>query len=214
MDSPDTNSLPAEDLDPQDAAIALFDSLVGRHGDIGAALRAASIRYPEQAGFLADYALTSDSMRDFEPSEALERIEAQILHRADALIVSHNSPALFAGIVATAARRGIDLLQLSDLLELSRSVLVKLDRRLIDPATIPASVTAALAEQFSTTGDALRRYLAGPPSMAAEASYRSRKAPSIAGASGAVDREAFANALDAAVKSGEMTPSQAARWRS
>jgi hypothetical protein len=177
-------------------------------------VRAATAEFPIYAALLADYALTVRAAREIEDSEELSQAESRILSRSEPLIAARFGPAnALTGIIAAAAEHGQNVAQLSDALGLARSVIVKLDRRLIDATTVPHAAIQRIAAAISCAADDLAAYLNGPPSLAPGASYRAKTAPAIAGESGAVRREAFGTAVAAAVTSGEMKAEQADAWR-
>ena len=62
---------------------------------------------------------------------------------------------------------------------LGDSILRKLDRRLISPASIPREVIEVLARLTRLEPDAVRQYLRKPPTFAHAAEYRAEQAPEL-----------------------------------
>jgi hypothetical protein len=193
----------------EDLAAAFFEDERARGLSVADALRSATVAHPESATFLADYAYSvaavdvlPDSPDDTRLAEMIAARSAKILGERFA------ATAKFPGILASAKAKGLDLLSLSKSLGMARSVLVKLDRRLIAAATVPTLALERIASALGCTAAALAAYLAGPPTLAASANYRASEAPDIT----ALPREAFADAIATAVGAREMTADDAKQW--
>jgi hypothetical protein len=194
--------------DREELAMAMFDDAITDGQDTKSALAAVIGVYPECAALLADYTLAKAAesrATSLEEDETTARIE-----RRAALIAQRYvpTPAPFTGILAAAKQQGGTIASLSEQLSLARSVVVKLDRRLIDAATIPASLIERIAATVGQSVATVQSYLAAPPSLSAGASYKSAASPEL----GDKARESFEAALDVAVSSGEMTTAQRDQW--
>ncbi|MDR3706685.1 MAG: hypothetical protein P4L33_00155 [Capsulimonadaceae bacterium] len=205
-----------EDVDTEDLAIDLYEQTIARGASAAEAIAMTLRAFPDHAALIADYAFTQEAANTRQTA-ADAAADARIMARADALIASRLSaskaPSVpLTGLIDRARAHGLDLVKLSASLGLARSVLVKLDRRLIDAATVPAPAIQRIAVAIGCAADDLRAYLSGPPTLAAGASYRSKTAPDLADSDGAIRREPFARALGTAVASREMQQAQVDEW--
>lgn len=195
-----------------DAAVEAYEAAIER-GDSGpSAMKAAAALYPEAASFLADYALSVAAADAFATDEPLAVEQARVVSRGDAIMAARFSPSaspLSGGVIDAAKRTGLTLAALSQSVSLARSVLVKLDRRLIEASTVPESAVERIASALGASAAELQAHLSLPPTLGASASYKAQSAPTI----DAPDRQSFDDALDAAVASGEMTQSEADAWK-
>ncbi|MFL5733042.1 MAG: hypothetical protein ACJ78Q_07545 [Chloroflexia bacterium] len=92
---------------------------------------------------------------------------------------SQAAPAPLKGLVAAGQARGLSRKQLAATLGLSIALVEKLDRRLIDYATIPAAIVESISRTLATGKDAVERYLQGPSLLPQAASYKAGKAPTV-----------------------------------
>jgi len=205
-------------LDPQDMAIEAFETALAHGASEAEALRFATTAYPTYADLLADYTLSVKAAREIQDSEELSALEARILNRskfvlADRLRQEAAKRDRIPGILAAAEFLGQTAGQLSDSIGLARSVITKLDRRLIDAASIPPDAIKRIAGAICCPSDYLRSYLSGSPTLSPQAGYRAESMPTIADKGGEVQQESFDTALDEAIRRGHMTPEQASHWR-
>ena len=205
-------------MDPQDMAIEAFETALAHGASEPEALRFAIAAYPTYADLLADYSLSVKAAREIEDSEELSAIEARILNRSKVVLDERLKLAAakrdqISGILAAAAFLGQNATQLSESIGLARSVITKLDRRLIDAASIPPNAIKRIAGAICCPSDYLRAYLSGKPTLSLRANYTADSAPNIADEAGQVRQELFDKALDEAISYGEMTPDQASQWR-
>ncbi|HEY3332946.1 MAG TPA: hypothetical protein VGK19_23130 [Capsulimonadaceae bacterium] len=200
------------ELSEEELAAVAFDDAVAAGKTPQAALSQAIADYPAAASFLSDYALSVIAVGAQEASAELTEIESVVMSRADMLLAKRIAPvtgkALRAGILGLAKQQGLTLTALAEALGLGRSVIVKLDRRLIDAATVPASALSRIADAIGAASSDIRAYLALPPTMAAGASYKATDTPATA-----PEQQAFADAVSTALLSGEMDDASAAAWR-
>ncbi|NLH99753.1 MAG: hypothetical protein GX446_09725 [Chthonomonadales bacterium] len=82
-------------------------------------------------------------------------------------------------IVEGARTRGMSPRDLADVLRIGLSVLTRLERRLLDPETVPAKIVRAIGDAIGATGESVIAYLRQPPTLSASASYRSAKTPTL-----------------------------------
>lgn len=75
---------------------------------------------------------------------------------------------------------GLSLSQLADRVQLSISIVRKLDRRLIHYTSIPLEVTESLAIAIQCSVSRVARYLQHEPTFAPGAKYRSEQVPTLA----------------------------------
>jgi hypothetical protein len=163
-------------------------------------------KYPEHKEALVQYAVyhrvTDSALPD---SEAETRFLENA--RADIARLRAASPALLplTGLLSAAKERGLNIITLAAQLNVGKSVVAKLDRRLFEPAGLPKSLVQRVAEALSRSASEIEAYLRLPPTLAAGASYKSPEAPKVAG------REKFADALTVDI---EMSTDQKTYWES
>lgn len=106
---------------------------------------------------------------------------------ADAVTTSTNSTTSrsadtdspISSFVTAAKHVGLSFADLRDRVGLSDALLQKLNRRLIDPLTIPARVLADLADTLRQRVNAVAAYVALAPTFAAGAQHRADHAPTL-----------------------------------
>ena len=202
--------------DLETAALLAFDEALASGHDNSSALRTAIQRYPSYAALLADYALSRVALRS-DSDAAVDALVARVASRADALLAHRlgttDAPAMGVSIVSllTALKeRGSDAAPFARSAAVGMSVLAKLDRRLIDMATIPRKLVIDIARALDTEAADIWRYLEKPPTLARGASYRSAQNPELKSGG---KLESFTNAIATAVRSGEVAPDDANAWR-
>jgi len=208
----DRHSVGVKQVQPgmEEAALMAFDDELESSGDIRQALAAVVSRFPASASLLTDYALT----RSMEPpsSASLAALETRVMERADAMLsasAERSRSDRITSLLVEIKTQGIDLGQFARSLALGVSVVVKLDRRLIEVATIPSSLVDALATALSRSATEILHYLEMPPTLSPAARYRANQAPEL---SSTRPRERFANALRTAVEAGEITRADELSW--
>ena len=85
--------------------------------------------------------------------------------------------ATISSLLAAAKQVGLSFVELRDRINLSDALLRKLDRRLIDPRSIPFRVMSDLAAALEHRIESVAAYLASPPAFAAGAQHRANQAP-------------------------------------
>ncbi|WP_437795480.1 hypothetical protein [Sorangium sp. So ce693] len=108
-------------------------------------------------------------------------------------------------LLVEAKARGISTADLAAKLGLSVTLLAKLNRRLLDHASIPRELIQAIAVTLARSADAVALYFAQPPTFAAGAFHRAAGKPAIA------DREDFFGAVRSDLA---LTDEHRARWLS
>lgn len=172
-------------------------------------------RYPQHARALVEFAVYDyvfERGRTFEET-AVER-ESLFLSRAQAVrerlmaangLTATGAPAsAIRSLLAAAKERGLSAAELAQRLQLGVSFIVKLERRLIRPESLPRKLVADLAQALDRAFADVAAYLQRPPTLSAQASYRASRAPRLAG------QEEFEAALEA---SRDMTEEQKSYWR-
>jgi hypothetical protein len=202
----------AAEVDPQDQAIEAFEAALAAGASEVDATRSATAAFPQYAGLLADYALTVRAAREIEESEEISLLQAKVLARSQILIGRRFRP--LSGISTAIAYQGQSVAEFCAAIGIARSLIFKLDRRLIAASSIPSAAIQRLADAISCTFDDLRAYLSGPPMLAHSTQHKSKTAPTIADEAGDVHQEAFDQAIDSAVAHREMTKEEAAQWKS
>jgi hypothetical protein len=125
---------------------------------------------------------------------AAPQFEANLLARAESVRARMQKATQAAraiiSIVESAKHRGLAVPELAQRLRLSALEITKLNQRLIRPETIPAALVSRLAEVLNQSVEAVAQYLRFPPTLSAQASYKSEAAPRIA------EQIDFADALE------------------
>lgn len=152
-------------------------------------------RYPEYAADLDDIALYSAAVGGLKPDDedlagsATPEAATMADEMADRLYAealdAMGQPLFRRGILALARSRGIGHRQLARQLGLGLSVLTKLERRLVEPSTVPSRVLTALAEALGEQFEDVRAYFQLPPRLSHSASYRAYQEPTSPAAHGA-----------------------------
>lgn len=91
------------------------------------------------------------------------------------------SPALgpIDSLIASGRRAGLEYVALKERLGLSDALLQKLNRRLVDPLSIPARIIAEIAAALRQQVEAVHQYLALAPTFALGAQHRASQAPAL-----------------------------------
>jgi hypothetical protein len=84
-----------------------------------------------------------------------------------------------SGLFAEGKARGMTNFQLADAVELSITLIAKLDRRLIDFHTIPGQVIHDLARVLQRGVEIVSQYLQGPPLIPSRAQFKAEQTPRI-----------------------------------
>lgn len=82
-------------------------------------------------------------------------------------------------LIAAAQRAGLDFAALKEHVGLSDALLQKLNRRLINPPSIPARIIADIATAIQQRVEAVSRYLTLAPTFAQGAQHRASQAPTL-----------------------------------
>jgi hypothetical protein len=91
---------------------------------------------------------------------------------------SESEPAM-QGLLQEAKGIGLTSEHLAALIQLSDSLLRKLDRRLIAPSSTPTDIPSRLARALGRSASSIERYLQLPPTLPAGARYLAKKAPRL-----------------------------------
>jgi transcriptional regulator with XRE-family HTH domain len=108
------------------------------------------------------------------------------------------------GLRKGAEARGLTLQALASATGLTVPLLVKLDRRLIRPASIPRQAVERIAAALGRSFEAVAEYLQGPSQFASQASFRADAAPRMP------DRQDFFDAVESDLT---MSVEQKEEWR-
>ena len=92
-------------------------------------------------------------------------------------------PAL-TGLASEAQARGLPVADLARFLRLDKTLLLRLDQRVLDSWTIPGALIDRLARALERTTDEIRAYLSGPPKLASGTHYKAKAAPRMVQESG------------------------------
>lgn len=123
--------------------------------------------------------------------------------RAKRAAMAQSSNVPLRSLLAAAGEKGLDGAGAAAALEVPFGVFVKLHRRLIAPASIPAAFLQKLSDTIGRSIDEVTTYLRQPPTLAAGASYRADDTPTVG------SQESFADALRS---DPEATGAQQTHW--
>jgi hypothetical protein len=140
-----------------------------------------------------------------EPETQLAMRTQTVLQRVLANVSAEPQAAPIQSLLGEARSHGVDRAHLARQLGLGTAVLLKLDRRLLRFATVPADLVREFAAAIQRDVASVAVYLQQPPTLSAQAAYRAEQAPRVA------DAEDFAVAVRA---DPTMTDAQRARWLS
>ena len=196
--------------DEEILALMALDQQLGSGLPLPEALRATIAEYPAQAVSITDYAgqlsVMGESGLITSPKSAATSgsLIGLIDKIAQAKLQSRNIDEI-TSLISQAERVAGSSSQLAEALSIGHSVLLKLDRRLIQLSTIPAAFLEALAQQLKVSRTSLNAYLNLPPRLALSADYNSRRRPVAV-------MQTFDQAMDAPLATGE-TIADPSRWR-
>ncbi len=110
----------------------------------------------------------------------VERSEKEFVAFLSELPGQHTAeePKPFA-ILSRAAQKGLSLVQLANAVELSVTLVTKLDRRLIKFSSIPALVLNKIAQTLGVSDSVISAYLQQGAAFAAGAHYHAGEAPTL-----------------------------------
>jgi len=144
-------------------------------------------RYPEYAADLDDIALYSAAVGGLKPDDedlagcTTPEAAAAADEMASRLYAEARNVAgkvLFKkGMLALARSRGVGHRQLARQLGLGLSVLTKLERRLLEPSSLPSGLVTALADALGEPVEDVHAYLQLRPRLSHSASYRAYREP-------------------------------------
>jgi hypothetical protein len=109
----------------------------------------------------------------------------------------------FSSLNEAARQQGVSPKQLAQKLGVGVTLFAKLNRRLLNAATIPVRLIERLAEELKISVEQTRAYLSQPPTLAAGAMYRSEQAPEV------TEPQDFADAVRV---SSDMSDTEKAVW--
>lgn len=147
--------------------------------------------YPELEEELYDLVAFEAVLGDLEPTEDERAGRGQMSPEAARLAARLNAfmdsleqdrvreEGAFPGILVAARKVGLSVSGLCKRLRLGRTVVTKLDRRLLEPRTIPRSLIHELADVLQRTSEEVAAYLGLPPTLSASASYRAFDLPAL-----------------------------------
>ncbi|HUS14994.1 MAG TPA: hypothetical protein VM536_08270 [Chloroflexia bacterium] len=156
-------------------------------------------RYPQHAAALLDLAQARDlEAAAPQPSAAEVAAIATIARRT--LATAQGTPVLT--LSERARQAGLSLRELAGRVGISSDVLVKIDRCVVRPETVPAALLRELAALLDCTAAAVRAGLGGAGPVTAGAYYHAAQAPQVS-------QQTFAEAVAASVA---LDPEARARW--
>lgn len=154
-------------------------------------------RYPHYARELTEFTAAWSALAWLPPATA-PIAEAELVRRGMRTVsgmvrerVTRRAPEAIGSLLEESRARGLAVDALAERAGLSVPLVLKLDRRLIRFATLPAQVVESVAGAIGRDVAAVAAYLQAGPRLAASASYHAAQAPTLAG------QEDFADAVRA-----------------
>ncbi len=83
------------------------------------------------------------------------------------------------GLASEAQARGLSALALAQTLRLDRTLLLRLDQRVLEAWTLPAALIDRLAQALERNTDEIRAYFDGPPKLASGTHYKAKATPKM-----------------------------------
>jgi hypothetical protein len=176
-------------------------------------------RYPHASRALEDFAAVEsliESAPDVESGTAsAQRTEEAFVQRGmetaarllavrrSAQVAGETAPPL-VGLKKEAEARGLTIQSLAAATQMTVSLLVKLDRRLIRFASIPRQAIEYIAAELGRSVETVAAYLQGDPQFASQASFRADTAPQL------TNQQDFFEAVETDL---QMSEDQKDEWR-
>jgi hypothetical protein len=207
-----------KNMDSELLLYAAYDDLLTQGMRQAEALDLIAQKFPDYAEKLREYAITSTISAGLSSNQFLEDLEEKIVQKSYSILKEKfqiSSEKLeniinFESLLKYARDLKIDLASFSMKLGLGRSVLVKLDRHLLDPLSIPNSLILKLSEILEISQISVEQYFLKPPTLSRAASFRSDAPPSL---NASKTKESFQKALETSVNTGEISKEQFEAWK-
>ncbi len=166
------------------------------------AIRATVAEFPRQAVSIADYTMQASVLGSDESSQTSNpvAVKTTLIALVDKIAQSklqQQSSDTITSIISRAESVLGSSATLAQTLEVGQSLLLKLDRRMIQFGTIPAAFLQVLADKLQLSRAAIDDYLQMPPRLALSADYKSRKRPEAT-------TQTFDQAMAASLATGEI----------
>ncbi len=147
--------------------------------------------FPEHAADLAAIAYARLIDPDSVSEHASVVDEQEILGSVQRVLDRFKTNTLpLTSLVAAANKAGLTPHDLAADLRIDIPLVAKLEQCLLDVSSIPSILIDRLSKIIGSTSSDVFSYLSGPPRLAANAAYKSKKAPSVS------DKQSFADALE------------------
>lgn len=139
-------------------------------------LQVFSGKYPQYAEELADFAAARAVVKHAPEEELTEEEEAKLqksgLNNLRSVLGSLNSANTLTSLVETAKTKGLSRAKFAGALGLSTSLVIYLEKRRLNFATIPQKIIAKLAQILETGEEAISVYLKQSPQFAENTSFK------------------------------------------
>lgn len=144
-------------------------------------LQVFSGKYPQFADDLADFAAARAVVKHAPEEELTEAEEAKLqesgLNNLRFALNSLNSANTLTSLVETAKTKGLNRAKLAAAIGLSTSLVIYLEKRRLDFATIPKQIITKIAQVLETGEETISVYLKQSPSFAENTSYKTESRP-------------------------------------
>ncbi len=177
-----------------DSVLLEYDTAADQPG--GTKLADWIARYPEYQDDLIDYAYYNFV---FQKGESYRRTDAKaagyltlagvVRERmmAEGLYAAGRSADPLKGILIAARAQSIEPPELARRIGIGLPVVIKLDRRLIRPSTIPVELVSRIAKELQAFVSDVSAYLRRPLTLSPQANYRASSAPQVSAAQDFLD---------------------------
>ncbi len=196
-----------DDVKPErsDLALLSLDSLLESGNSIEMSLAEAVKLFPDQSAVLTDAAL----LRKFEMCDATTDMSiSELVSNAIGRTAAARRPKPIAKLVDSVKAVGLKTSDIVSHLKIGTSIFIKLDRRMIEPASIPDELLSSLADQLYEPLDRLLEYLSRPATASSAVTFKADEQPSVK------PKETFRAALNASLTADHLDKSSYEYWLS
>ena len=189
-----------DDVKPErsDLALLSLDSLLESGNSIEMSLAEAVKLFPDQSAVLTDAAL----LRKFEMCDATTDMSiSELVSNAIGRTAAARRPKPIAKLVDSVKAVGLKTSDIVSHLKIGTSIFIKLDRRMIEPASIPD-------DQLYEPLDRLLEYLSRPATASSAVTFKADEQPSVK------PKETFRAALNASLTADHLDKSSYEYWLS
>jgi hypothetical protein len=154
-------------------ALALLQELLDEDIPLNEAYAATVASFPGEAKVLSESIVVRASPEPSSSDRPIEELVASVSRR----VAARTRPAPISGLYSMIEQAELEMEAFLKELKIGKSVLYKLERRLIEPATVPSALLDLLADSFSLPIDSVLEYLSLPPTLSYSSSFKGSSPP-------------------------------------